>query len=307
MKGLALSRAYYEAYGKPMLEEQFAPYLDRIAVGLVGHGSECFGYDDALSQDHDFGPGFCLWLRKEDEAQFGFKLFRAYSKLPKEFMGYRVQQTSLFGSCGQGVQTIEDFYARYTPRGCVPESLEEWLSIPDFYLAEATNGEVFADPLGEFSAIREGLKNACPEDVWLKKLASAVFHMAQAGQYNYLRCLSHGEETAAACALTEFVQNTAWGAYLLCRRHMPYYKWAFRGLRELPILPQLTRDLTELLKAPYDKEKNAPLIEKVAADFAGEIRARGLSERREDYLEGYAYCIRNCIKDVNLRNSPVML
>ncbi len=307
MKGLELSRLYYETYGRPMLEEQFAPYLDRIAVGLVGHGSECFGYDDELSRDHDFGPGFCLWLRKEDEEQFGFKLFRAYSKLPKEFMGCRVQKTSLFGSDGQGVQSIGEFYSRYTPGGAVPECLEEWLSIPDFYLAEATNGAVFTDPLGDFSAIREGLLKDCPEDVWLKKLASAVFYMAQAGQYNYLRCLSHGEQAAAACALTEFVQNAARGAYLLCRRYMPYYKWAFRGLKELPILPDLARDLTELLKAPYDKEKNAPLIEKIAADFAREIRARGLSERTEDYLEGYAYCIRNCIKDVNLRNAPVML
>ena len=42
-KGLELSQEYYERIGRPVLEELFPAYLDRIAVGLVGEGSECFG------------------------------------------------------------------------------------------------------------------------------------------------------------------------------------------------------------------------------------------------------------------------
>ena len=59
-QGLALSREYYETYGRPMLEQQFAPYKDKIAAGLVGKGSDCFGFDDRYSRDHDWGPDFCL-------------------------------------------------------------------------------------------------------------------------------------------------------------------------------------------------------------------------------------------------------
>ena len=54
MKGLELSREYYEKFGKPMLTENFPELLDKIAVGLCGSGSECFGFDDELSRDHDF-------------------------------------------------------------------------------------------------------------------------------------------------------------------------------------------------------------------------------------------------------------
>ena len=80
MKGIELSRAFYLELGKPMIESEFAEYADRIAVGLVGHGSECFGFDDEISRDHDFEPSFCIWLTDEDEREFGFKLFRAYKK-----------------------------------------------------------------------------------------------------------------------------------------------------------------------------------------------------------------------------------
>ena len=35
MKGLELAEAYYNEYGKRMIEEEFPEYADRIAVGLV--------------------------------------------------------------------------------------------------------------------------------------------------------------------------------------------------------------------------------------------------------------------------------
>ena len=66
MRGLELCRAYFERFGRPMLEEQFAEVLPQLAVGLIGAGSECFGFDDAVSRDHDFEPGFCIFLPGED-------------------------------------------------------------------------------------------------------------------------------------------------------------------------------------------------------------------------------------------------
>ena len=61
IKGIELCKQYYLTYGKEMIERQFGQYKPYIAVGLCGFGSECLGYDDDISQDHDFGPGFCIW------------------------------------------------------------------------------------------------------------------------------------------------------------------------------------------------------------------------------------------------------
>ena len=71
MNGMELAERYYETYGRPMLHEKYPEYETRIAVGLVGEGSECFGFDDRISRDHDFGPAFCLWLEKKDYQEIG--------------------------------------------------------------------------------------------------------------------------------------------------------------------------------------------------------------------------------------------
>lgn len=76
MRGLDEAKACFEEFGRPMLHEQFPAYEGRVAVGLVGRGSECFGFDDALSRDHDFPQGFCLWLTDEDDLKIGVALSR---------------------------------------------------------------------------------------------------------------------------------------------------------------------------------------------------------------------------------------
>jgi hypothetical protein len=55
MQGLELCRLFYERYGALLMDADALPF---VTVGLVGNGSECFGFDDEISQDHDFEPGF---------------------------------------------------------------------------------------------------------------------------------------------------------------------------------------------------------------------------------------------------------
>ena len=118
MGGLDEARLFYEQQGRPMLHERFGDVEDRIAVGLAGHGSQCFGFDDAVSRDHDFDRGFCLWLTDEDDARFGVALSRAYRKL----CGRSTSAQSMMAESGLGVRRISDFYRRYTGSAGAPES-----------------------------------------------------------------------------------------------------------------------------------------------------------------------------------------
>ena len=232
MKGLELSRAFYDAYGKPMLEEQFSQLLPFLAVGLFGSGSECFGYDDEISQDHDFEPGFCIFLPDESlvDRHSEFLLERAYGKLPVSFHGFRRHGIAPVGGARHGVMRTGDFFLKATGSANGELSLQQWFTIPEQALAEATNGNLFFDNLGEVTHIRKKL-SAFPEAVRLKRLSGQLLLMAQSGQYNYLRCLDHGESAAAQLAVTEFVKSCISVVFLLNRRYQLYYKWVFRAMR----------------------------------------------------------------------------
>ena len=305
MKGLDGARRFYDERGRAMISTQFPEYEGRIAVGLAGRGSQCFGFDDELSRDHDFEQGFCLWLTDEDERAIGTALARACRALGAE--GPRAR--SALGESGVGVQRIGDFYRRRIGSSGAPESWQQWMSLPSWALAEATNGEVWRDDLGEFSAIRETLLHGMPEDVRRKKLAARVIGMAQAGQYNYSRCLRHGEAGAAMLALGEFVRNTAETIFLLNRRHMPYYKWCFRALRTLPLLGDMAEPLEFLLTGENGGEGDAlkaQLVEEVCACVLRELAAQGLCRGGTDYLEAPAFEIQSRIENPEIRSMHIM-
>ncbi len=309
MQGLEIAREFYLQYGKPMLEEQFADVIDRIAVGLVGEGSECFGFDDEISRDHDFEAGFCLWITEEDEKKFGFRLERAYAKLPKEFMGLKKSYVSPVGGNRHGVITVEDFYTRFLGSPDAPDTIERWLNTPASYLATASNGEVFADPSGKFSEVRNKLLMGYPEDIRKKKLAANLVFMAQSGQYNYSRCLSRGERGAAQLAIFEFVRHTISAIYLLNNRYEPYYKWAYRGMRDLPVLGSLgdsLQALTELDNSPENSRMKQDVIEDIAMLIIGELQRQNLTEAICGDLEKHAYSVLDDIKNNTLRNMHIM-
>ena len=308
MKGLEEARKFYEEAGAEMISRNFGDFENRIAVGLVGHGSECFGFDDQTSRDHDFETGFCIWLTKDDEEKVGFRLMRAYDKLVKSVNGERADRVVENGF--QGVFVTGDFYRRYTGCDGAPKTWQDWLYTNSAYFAEATNGEVFRDDLGEFTKIRNEILHGMPEDVRIKKIGSCALKAAQSGQYNYARCLAHGEEGAAMLALCEFVTNAIELAFLLNRKHCPYYKWALRSMDGLDKFAELKQPLEYLLTADNDKAGQSvkkAIVEDISLALANEINAQFDLGVEGGFLEPYAYAIQKRIKNSDIRNLHIVL
>ena len=310
MKGLELARKYYEKYGKEMLEKEFPDVLPYLAVGLAGSGSECYGFDDETSKDHDFEPAFCIFLPGEDiiDRRTAFLLERAYAKLPKEFLGYERNTLNPVGGNRHGVIRMDEFFASKTGSASGELSVQQWLSLPEYSLLEATNGEVFEDNFGQFTAIREKL-SYLPQNIRLKKLAGHLLLMGQSGQYNYSRCVSRGESAAAQMAVFEFTQSALHAIYLLNNAYMPYYKWSFRGLKNLSKLNLLADDLEYLISSGNSENEyrlKIKKIESICASVANELRAQGITGLENDEMEQQAYAANESITDNNIRNLHIL-
>lgn len=300
--GIELARRFYEEIGAPMLHEKFAEYENKIAVGFVGEGSERFGFDDGYSQDHDFGPGFCMWVTKSTYEEIGEKLQQEYDKLPKSFMGITRMDTKMAqGRCG--VQVIGDFYEHYTGFRQSPEKVSDWIEIEDYKLATVTNGVVFRDDEGIFTDIRNDFLNQ-PGKARLVKLARELSAMAQMGQANYGRSMGRKDYVTANICIAKFMEHTMKCLYILNGKYAPYYKWLLRGTRDLEILPEVGDIMRALADMPDQREawkeyeydnmsvnendQKALTIEIVAKLIINELKNQGLVENiTSNFLNDY--------------------
>lgn len=282
--GMELCRAFYEEFGIPMIREKFPAYERMIAVGLVGEGSECFGFDDEISRDHDFGPGFCMWLTDQVYDEIGEELQKEYEKLPSTYMGI-TRFTTAKASRRVGVFRIKDFYAGLLGIEGAPVTQNQWLFLEDYRLAAATNGKVFRDDLGEFTRIRKEILAYYPEEVRLQKIARQAALMAQSGQYNYSRMFQRGEKVTAVIALSDFMKHTMAMVYLLNRTYAPFYKWMHRGMNQMKILPEIKDILNALVELPAGDERIPQTIEVIVALIIAEMKKQGLTSGEDNYLD----------------------
>ncbi len=273
-KGLDICRKYYETYGKPMIEEKFPEYADKIATGLVGEGSDCYGYDDEISRDHDFGPSFCMWVTRETYEKIGKELQAAYDELPVEIDGIKRSRT-VSGKRRRGVSTIEDFYTNFV--GTDKYEDIDWKTLSDTALSASVNGEVYRDDEGIFSAMREKLKQGYPDPILYAKLAEGCARFAQCGQYNYQRLLQRGDTFSAHLMRAEALKEAMKLKYLSLNTYMPHDKWLFRGLNDV----EDGAELKILLEKAIADDK---ALEQIGQYFAMDLYHRDYISDIDPYL-----------------------
>ena len=292
--GIALAREYYEAYGRQMIQDHFPAYADRIAVGLAGRGSDCFGYDDEASRDHDWGPDFCMWVTDTTYAEIGEALQRAYESLPNEFRGYR-RAPHVNGRNRRGVIRISDFFRGLTGADCYEQI--DWRQVSDASLAAAVNGEVFRDEEGIFTTFRQKLQQGYPEEIRYLKLAEGMAQFAQTAQYNYPRMLQRGDTLTAHMMVWDGIKEAMKLQHYIEGKYPPHDKWLHRSLqaseRGMEVAELLMRiagglsENTEVRREGNTGEEAVPYIEQLGAFFAMELYQEGCISDTDSYLDAH--------------------
>ena len=291
-------RALYEEKGAPMIHALFPEYEERIAVGVVGEGSECFGYDDQFSRDREYGIGFCLWLTDEDYDEIGAELQEAYRT---RVAGVEPSQLDF----RRGVMRIQDFYDRTLGEVIDTETPhireQQWFRLPEHNLATATNGAVFRDDLGQFSQTRKALKEYYPERIWTMRLVNTMHDYSKYAQVNYPRAMARKDYVAAEFCKAKGIEAAIDMAFLLARRYAPYYKWKFRALKEYPGFADLAELLERAAVVPsqqeawidyeYDpryqnkQDRVVMAFEEAAEILVEKLQSQGLAEDDQTFLE----------------------
>ena len=296
LSNLERSREFYETVGKEMIHTCFPEWENRIAVGLVGEGSDCYGFDDEISADHDYAVGFCMWLTDADYEKIGSALQEEYDKLSKNEgrLQYR-----------RGVIRINDFYNRLleSSENFEKEFSLDYQRVEEFQLAAATNGCVFRDDMGVFSAVRNRLLAYYPNKVWREKLAQSIHEFSQYAQSNYARMMARGDELTAKICACKAIERAMDLIYLLHRTYAPYYKWKKKGLEKFPLSRKILPLLEEIANLPCQsdawenityqatlinrKDKCVELFEQIAKEFLEELKRQDLVSGEDVFLERY--------------------
>lgn len=294
IKGLELSKRYFYDIVLPEFEKTLFDILPLCAFGLVGEGSECYGYDDELSKGHDFGPSVCIWLRKDDYLKYKYRINKVLETLPKTYLGFQELKESEWGYNRRGLLNIEDFYFKFIGSTNLPQTINDWQKIPETALSTVTNGEVFLDNLGEFTKIREQLLNYYPEPIRQNKIATRLMNISQHGQYNYIRCLRRNDLVAANQCLYLFVDEAIHLVFLLNRRYKIFYKWANKALLDLKILGN---EIHKLLQDIVFAQNKIPYVRKICKVLADELRNQKLTDCESEFLGDLGVDIQKNIDD----------
>ncbi|WP_414697199.1 DUF4037 domain-containing protein [Peptacetobacter sp. AB845] len=284
-------------YTSEFIKVKYPDLYSRICLALVGVGSECLGFDDEISEDHDFSSRCQLFLDDSDYKTYKSDLESSLKIFCKDLESL----TSNLKDVNIEIMPISNFYKYYTLFENGPKTESEYRKVPMDLLCVATNGKVFLDNLGKFSEIRNRLLNFYPEDIRLKKIAFQLNKMAQSGQYNYSRMIKRGDTVAANIAQGEFVKHYLEFVHLLNKKYIPFYKWSYRSACSLEILGNFTKDnLKKLSEASiYEKES---IIEEICLTVVNTLNELGLSHSKIDFLTYQAEEVRKNILNPSLRN-----
>lgn len=235
MNGLELARRFFQEWGLSYLKQNHPELTDRLAAGLIGR-SQSVGLDDEISHDHDWGPGFQIWLLNEDHARSAETLAEElHAALPDEFFGYRLADG--WGRKAKSVQihSMDSWFKDET--GGFAEPPENPLAFQpsprdESHLFFIKRGHVFHDPYGEFTRRRAGF-SVWPRYSLLKRLHNTTWQLWHFGEYNFERVVRRGDPLTISHCKTEFTDYTMRVCFLLNEDFAPYWKWSAACFRRI--------------------------------------------------------------------------
>jgi hypothetical protein len=260
-----ISHGFFEDVVRPILQRHFPQETAQTAFGVFGHGSEALGLDDEYSRDHHWGLRIDALMPEEVfEARRQTIIEVLSANLPESYHGYSLREGHLAGA-GLAPDNLSAFLQRTIGLDHAPTTYAEWLSIPEEDIIHVINGQVWYDPSGRFSDIREQLNAYYPEPVRLRRIAHWCRYFSGMGTYALKRAILRNNDFYATTRFSNAIRLGIQLAFLLDKEYFPYDKWLMAHFERLPRLAgPLLPMVTEAVKLSTHWERKLELLHQIS-------------------------------------------
>lgn len=281
--GLVISEEFIRELLWPLLQRELPEVCGRLAIAIVGTGSDVLGLDDQVSKDHHWGPRANVILLPEDVPQLAQRVQEAFTKLPEKFRTFSIstQFENMTGVCCSG---MNDFFTFFLGTATLPASDRDWLNLCETDLLHVTAGKVIIDGPGELTYRRNALAYY-PETVWKKRIADwCMYITGRDAPYNLNRMSKRNDRMAALMYESMYYKQVMELCFTLNRQYAPYTKWLNRTYRTLghyvdKISPALDAILPE--KDLHQKVLKMIEVNYLIADALTDLALTPKAKRRE--------------------------
>lgn len=233
--GLEISTDFIHEVVWPALSRGLDGRAGRLAIAVIGTGSDVQGLDDQISRDHHWGPRANVLLLPEDAGPLHHDVKNILdSGMPASYRGFPVVRDTLIMT-GLTSRPMDEFFQYFLGTAALPQSHPDWLRLCEVDLHHVTSGRVVIDGPGELTR-RRGHLRYYPDEVWMKRIADWCMYLTgRDAPYNLHRLAKRGDRFTASLYKANYLHQAMELTFALNRRYAPYTKWLHRVVATLPL------------------------------------------------------------------------
>lgn len=282
IKGLELSESFFNENKALLFKKIPSNAIEYITIGLFGFGSECYGVDDEISEDHDFDQGFIILVEDSVPLTDFLKIKQAYDCLPKLYKRF-----CLLNQTKHGVHYMKE-YLNYL-------GVNDIKNISDESKALLLNGKLFYQGFAStFANLRYDIRKNSNYDFLIDLLLKAL-EINKYIPYNLKRSLDRGDLYTFKSLKNNLVNHLIEFYYIYHKMYLPHDKLRLKLMDNNSIIKKWIYYI-------LDHDDISKLYEEISAKIIETLHNFNVIKRINTlYIEDYKEEITSFIKEWNIK------
>lgn len=282
IKGLELSESFFNENKALLFKKIPSNAIEYITIGLFGFGSECYGVDDEISEDHDFDQSFIILVEDSVPLTDFLKIKQAYDCLPKLYKRF-----CLLNQTKHGVHYMKE-YLNYL-------GVNDIKNISDESKALLLNGKLFYQGFAStFANLRYDIRKNSNYD-FLIDLSLKALEINKYIPYNLKRSLDRGDLYTFKSLKNNLVNHLIEFYYIYHKMYLPHDKLRLKLMDNNSIIKKWIYYI-------LDHDDISKLYEEISAKIIETLHNFNVIKRINTlYIEDYKEEITSFIKEWNIK------